>query len=295
MQVPSFEELLELMIAGNDPSPGWSGTLVEIADGEVRRSVKVWRWRDLIRVEDPPGDARVLAGERMLWSARTEYQEEVWELRDPDNAPADVGLAHLVDPRDYWTEWLSSDRARVKRTLHAMTYDGRPAWEFSMPRVKGGSPTVIVDAELGLVLRMARDDIGFAEEWHDVRVEPDLSPSFFAPTHRDRTKVLPLPNGASAPTDDELQLESCLQRLQIMEGLARALADPRVLVDVLMTGRTLDESRTALVRRFGLDEMQTTAVLDMQFRVINEQGRERIFDERDQLLRQVADLRRGGE
>jgi DNA gyrase subunit A len=78
-----------------------------------------------------------------------------------------------------------------------------------------------------------------------------------------------------------------------MEGLARALADPRALVDVLMAGRTLEESRAALEKRFGLDEVQVTAVLDLQFRQVNELGRTRIFDERDQLLRQVADLRRG--
>jgi DNA gyrase subunit A len=293
MQVPSYEELLELLIAGNDPSPGWSGTLVEIEDGAVRREVKVWRWRDLIRIEDPPGDARLLAGERMLWCGRTEYEEEVWEVRDPDSVPGRVGLSYLLDPREEWTRWLSGDRPRVMRTLHAISYEGRRAWEFSMPAVKGGSPTVIVDAELGLVLRMAREDLGHAEEWHDVRVEPDVTPSFFAPTHRDRAKLLPLPSGVSAPTDDELQLESAQARLRLMEGLARALADPRALVDVLMAGRTLEESRAALEKRFGLDEVQVTAVLDLQFRQVNELGRTRIFDERDQLLRQVADLRRG--
>ena len=64
-------------------------------------------------------------------------------------------------------------------TLRADEHEGRPAWSFVAPRVKGDTPHLVVDAELGLVVRISRDDVGVVEEWTDLRLDPTVDASFF--------------------------------------------------------------------------------------------------------------------
>jgi hypothetical protein len=59
------------------------------------------------------------------------------------------------------------------------THEGRAAWRFEGPEVKGGVPTVTVDAELGLVLRAERADIGVFRSWSQVRSDADLGDDLF--------------------------------------------------------------------------------------------------------------------
>ena len=94
------------------------------------------------------------------------------------------------------------------------------------------------------------------------------------------------------PSFDEL-LESCHARLHIMDGLVRSLAEPHALVELLAAARTLDESHAVLKERLDLDDLQATAVLDLQFRLLNEWSRAQITSERDALVAQIAELRQG--
>jgi hypothetical protein len=100
-----------------------------------------------------------------------------------------------LDSADYWRGWLTQDPAAVVSSLGPTTHEGRPAWRFEAPEVKGGEPTVTVDAELGLVLRAERADIGVFRSWREVRTDVDLGDDLFrcdGPWQRDAHYTYPV-------------------------------------------------------------------------------------------------------
>jgi hypothetical protein len=178
--VPSLEQLVQLLASANEPRIGYTGVLTTFDSGQVTRRWRVWRLRALARIEAPPGTLSLLAGTDHYWRAWPIDAGVTRIPRDPA-APFDFDLSALamLDPHRYWTEWLAADPALVTRTVHAAEHEGRPAWRFTAPRVKGGSPVLTVDAELGLRVRAERADVGHLEEWSGLTVEPSLDPSFF--------------------------------------------------------------------------------------------------------------------
>lgn len=78
-----------------------------------------------------------------------------------------------------WAQWLGSDPQMVMSSLHQVQHEGRAAWRFTAPAVKGGSLVLTVDAELGLAVRAERADVGYLQEWSHLRVDPSLDASFF--------------------------------------------------------------------------------------------------------------------
>ena len=141
---------------------------------------RVWRLRHLARVEDPPGRLSLLAGEDSYWVWWPSEEGVLTFSRTADN-PCNFELSTLrmLNPRRYWNDWLGADARLVNETLRAVEHEGRPAWCFTAPYVKGGSPELTVDAELGLVVRSWRDDVGCIQEWTDLNVDPSLDASFF--------------------------------------------------------------------------------------------------------------------
>ena len=140
----------------------------------------MWRLRDLVRVEDPPGTLSLVAGRTSYWRAWPEDDGVVELPRHGDNRWSyDASRFVMVKPHDYWSEWLELDPELVRTTLRADVHDGRPAWSFTAPKVRGGTAHLVVDAELGLVVRVSREDVGVVEEWTDLGVDPSLDESFF--------------------------------------------------------------------------------------------------------------------
>lgn len=72
---------------------------------------------------------------------------------------------------------------------------------------------------------------------------------------------------------------SNLERLRIYEALDRVLSDRHDLLDLLFEAADPKHAVTLLSERFGLDELQSMAVLDMQFRRVTSRDRQRIADE----------------
>ncbi len=64
-------------------------------------------------------------------------------------------------------------------SLGPTTHEGRAAWRFKAPEVKGSVPTMTVDAELGLVLCAERDDIGVIQSWSQVHSDRELDDDLF--------------------------------------------------------------------------------------------------------------------
>ncbi len=64
-------------------------------------------------------------------------------------------------------------------------------------------------------------------------------------------------------------------RLRIAEALLVAIDHAAEVLEILSSAKSLGEAESALQARFGLDELQATAILDMQFRRVV--GTERAF------------------
>ncbi|WP_418057435.1 hypothetical protein [Pimelobacter simplex] len=293
---PTLEELIDLLVAGNDPVRGYRGTFTVVEDGALVRERRIWRLRDLARVEDASGRGMTVAGDRKVW-----YFPGGERPRDFGGIPAEVeGL--LLDPREYWTTWLSKAPARVTSTLRPVVHENRSCWQFSAPEVKGGSPTITVDAELGLVVRAAREDLGSWEVWSDVEVDPSLEVGFFVPTEADR--ALPSqPRGTSYDdVDPEVVVQRATENLRLYGAVAEALADPRAVLDVLLgvdaeaerndPGEDDETAAAALQERFGFDRLQAHAVLDLQLRRVTPVQRARIAAYCDDLRAELAHAKR---
>lgn len=177
---PSLRQLVLLLASANLPKSGYTGVFSEFESGRLTRRWRVWRLRELARIEDPPGRLSLLAGTSFYWRSWPIDDGVTRIPRDPE-APFDFDLSYLtmLDPERYWGEWFGSDPELVVSTLQRVEHQGRPAWRFTAPHVKGGSPVLTVDAELGLKVRTERADVGYLQEWSGLTVSPSLDAAFF--------------------------------------------------------------------------------------------------------------------
>ncbi|MFC5731677.1 MULTISPECIES: hypothetical protein [Nocardioides] len=180
---PTFEGLIDLLVAGNEPTTGYSGSYTELGPDSSRRW-RVWRLGKMGRIEEADsGRLHFTAGPQHFWRAGRH------PVRDPDlyvrqgwqPVPPELEVLMYAYPEEYWNGWLREDIELVERTLNAIAYDGRPAWRFSAPWVKGGCPLITVDAELGLVAHAAAENGTTVFSWSDLRLEPGLTDAFFEP------------------------------------------------------------------------------------------------------------------
>lgn len=177
---PSVEDVVLLLASANDPAVGFTGVFSEVESGHLRRRWRVWRLRELARIEDPPGHMSLLAGKTHYWRSWPIDDGVTRIPRDPEvRFDFDLSALAMPDPVGYYTTWLGEDPELVASTLRRVKHHGRLAWTFTAPRVKGGSSVLTVDAELGLVLRAERSDLGFVREWSELTVDPTLDAAFF--------------------------------------------------------------------------------------------------------------------
>lgn len=180
-ETPSFGELIDLLIRGNEPAMGYSGHYTEIhPDGS--RHWRVWRLRAMGRIE--LADSRRLhftAGPEHFWRAEPDPYPDLYVPQGRQEVPPELEVLMYAYPEEYWNGWLRQDIELVERTLESVRYEERPAWQFSAPFVKGGRPRLIVDAELGLVTHGSTEDGRTVFSWSGLRIEPDLTEAFFEP------------------------------------------------------------------------------------------------------------------
>ncbi|HQB31932.1 MAG TPA: DNA gyrase subunit A, partial [Erysipelotrichaceae bacterium] len=86
-------------------------------------------------------------------------------------------------------------------------------------------------------------------------------------------------------------LNKALDRAHILEGLRIAIDHIDEIVDIIKTSSNDDVALNRLMERFGLSEIQGKSILDMQMRRLTGLQRQRIEDEYNELLVQIADLR----
>ena len=87
------------------------------------------------------------------------------------------------------------------------------------------------------------------------------------------------------------ELRQTQEQLHILDGLALATGEPHAVLDIIFQAEDSDAASAALQDRFGLDRIQATAVMELQFRRATRLDRRQIDDRRRALADRAAFLR----
>jgi DNA gyrase subunit A len=87
------------------------------------------------------------------------------------------------------------------------------------------------------------------------------------------------------------RLRKAEERAHILRGLAKALDALDEVIALIRRSPTVDEARTGLIQLLDIDEIQATAILDMQLRRLAALERQKIIDELVKIEIEIADLK----
>jgi DNA gyrase subunit A len=86
------------------------------------------------------------------------------------------------------------------------------------------------------------------------------------------------------------RLRKAEERAHILRGLVKALDALDAVIALIRRSPTVDEARTGLIELLAIDEVQATAILDMQLRRLAALERQKIVDELAKIEIEIADL-----
>jgi len=86
-------------------------------------------------------------------------------------------------------------------------------------------------------------------------------------------------------------LKKAQERVHILDGLLLALTQIDLIVASIRSSETAEQAKEALMNKFGLDEPQANAILQMQLRRLAALEQRKILGERDELDRECSRLR----
>src|SRR3712207_236370 len=86
------------------------------------------------------------------------------------------------------------------------------------------------------------------------------------------------------------RLRKAEERAHILRGLAKALDQLDAVIALIRSSESADAARGGLMELLDIDEIQATAILDMQLRRLAALERQRILDQLAELEREIADL-----
>ena len=85
------------------------------------------------------------------------------------------------------------------------------------------------------------------------------------------------------------RLRKAEERAHILSGYLKALDALDAVIALIRASATVDDARTGLIELLEIDEIQATAILDMQLRRLAALERQKIIDEHDELMTKIAD------
>ncbi|MBU0975069.1 DNA gyrase subunit A [Patescibacteria group bacterium] len=88
----------------------------------------------------------------------------------------------------------------------------------------------------------------------------------------------------------QYNLEESRNRAHILEGLLIALANLDDVINTIRESKTSDDAKEALMKKFGLSELQSLAILDMQLKRLAALERQKIEDEYEAIKKILDDL-----
>jgi DNA gyrase subunit A len=89
----------------------------------------------------------------------------------------------------------------------------------------------------------------------------------------------------------EFELRKAEARAHILEGLRIALDNLDAVITLIRSAKNPPEAKTGLMTRFGLSDIQSQAILDMQLQRLTGLERQKILDELGELVKLIASLR----
>ncbi|HEX4346599.1 MAG TPA: DNA gyrase subunit A [Vicinamibacterales bacterium] len=89
----------------------------------------------------------------------------------------------------------------------------------------------------------------------------------------------------------EFELRKAEARYHILEGLRIALDHLDAVISLIRAAKTVPEARDGLMTQFGLSQIQSQAILDMQLQRLTGLERQKIVDELAELLKTIERLR----
>ncbi len=89
----------------------------------------------------------------------------------------------------------------------------------------------------------------------------------------------------------EFELRKAEARYHILEGLKIALDHIDAVITLIRASKTVPEARDGLITNFGLSQIQSQAILDMQLQRLTGLERQKILDELAELLKTIERLR----
>jgi DNA gyrase subunit A len=88
----------------------------------------------------------------------------------------------------------------------------------------------------------------------------------------------------------QYRLRKKRERLHIVSGLLRAIDAIDEVIALIRRSQDVEAARDGLIQLLGIDELQATAILDMQLRRLTALSREELQTERDKLVADITDL-----
>ena len=89
----------------------------------------------------------------------------------------------------------------------------------------------------------------------------------------------------------QFMLRKAEDRAHILKGLKIALDHLDEVISLIRSSANVEEARNGLISKFGLDEIQAKAILDMRLQKLTGLERQKIDDEYDELLKQIAEYK----
>ncbi len=89
----------------------------------------------------------------------------------------------------------------------------------------------------------------------------------------------------------EFDLKRALERAHVLEGYAIALDHLDAVIALIRSAKTRDDAQAGLIARFGMSEIQSKAVLELQLARLTGLERQKIVEELAQIRALIADLR----
>lgn len=91
----------------------------------------------------------------------------------------------------------------------------------------------------------------------------------------------------------ELRVRAAEERLHVVRAIRMAVEEPQRVLAVMARAPDLDAGRAGLMQEFGVDEIQASAMADVQFRNVTARRRDQLAGEVEDLVAQIAALRDG--
>lgn len=84
------------------------------------------------------------------------------------------------------------------------------------------------------------------------------------------------------------ELQKALKREHILKALLKAIDIIDEIIEIIKSSKNVDEARTTLMMRYGFDEIQANAILEMRIRQLTGLEKEKLQNEFDELERFIA-------